>query len=62
MTQPVTPDLPSTPLPDSGDGSPVEDPAAVVDQIEQQVFEGDDPLDRPAPEIEQQQTDVEPPD
>ncbi len=61
MTQPVTPDLPSTPVPDSGDGAPAQDPAAVVDALEGRVFADGNPLDEPAPELDEQQPDVEPP-
>ena len=60
MTQPVTPDPPATPLPDSGDAAP-QDPAAIVDDLEGRVFADGNPLDEPAPELEQQQPVAEPP-
>lgn len=60
-TPPLSRELSGTPLLASEDSSPAQDPAAVVDALEEQVFtEHGDPLtEGQAPP--EQQPDVEPP-
>jgi len=58
---PLSRDLSGTPLPASEDGSPAQDPAAVVDALEEQTLtEHGDPLTQGQAPPEQQ-PDVEPP-
>lgn len=58
--QPVTPDPVGPPVPSSAD-EPAQDPAAVLDAVEERVFAEGDPLDEPAPELTEDQPAVEPP-